>query len=381
MLALAGAVGLREAQISVTPTVVDVSIGSLQSQRSYTLRVHPASVDLDAIARLDHLVQGVLDGRLDVPGALAALEEARARPLRHPWPFAIGGYALAGSALAPVLGGSTRDAAAAALVGLAVGVLVVSTRLVVRTEPIIVPIAAVAAGFGSYALAQLFEVTPDLVALAALVTLLPGMTLTIGMRELATEHLQSGVANTANALVQLLGLVFGVEIGRSIAVTWFGSVGQTAPSPAFSSWHLLAAVAAGLAFTFTLRARYRDAYVMCAATVLALVANELGAALFGNQAAAFVAALAIGVVGTVAGARLRRSPLVFIVPGVLMLVPGSAGYNSVLRLVTDQTINGITAGFDTFVTAISIAYGLMVSSVVLPRRFTRLEARGAPTGR
>jgi uncharacterized membrane protein YjjB (DUF3815 family) len=72
---------------------------------------------------------------------------------------------------------------------------------------------------------------------------------------------------------------------------------------------------------------------------------------------------------------MRRSPLVFIVPGVLMLVPGSAGYNSVLKLVTDQTINGITAGFDTFVTAISIAYGLMVSAVLLPRSFTSL----APT--
>jgi uncharacterized membrane protein YjjB (DUF3815 family) len=199
------------------------------------------------------------------------------------------------------------------------------------------------------------------------------MTLTIGMRELATEHLQSGVANTASALVQLLGLVFGVEIGRSIAVNWLGPVGQVAPEPTFSGWQLLVAIAAGLAFTLTLRARSRDAFVMCAATVLALVANEAGAALFGNQAAAFVAALAIGVVGNLAGARLRRSPLVFIVPGVLMLVPGSAGYNSVLQLVTDQTISGITAGFDTFVTAISIAYGLMVSTVVLPRRSTRID--------
>jgi uncharacterized membrane protein YjjP (DUF1212 family) len=145
------------------------------------------------------------------------------------------------------------------------------------------------------------------------------MTLTIGMRELATEHLQSGVANTASALVQLLGLVFGVEIGRSIAVNWLGPVGQVAPEPRFSGWQLLVAIAAGLAFTLTLRA------------------------------------------------------LVFIVPGVLMLVPGSAGYNSVLQLVTDQTISGITAGFDTFVTAISIAYGLMVSTVVLPRRSTRID--------
>jgi hypothetical protein len=33
-------------------------------------------------------------------------------------------------------------------------------------------------------------------------------------------------------------------------------------------------------------------------------------------------------------------------------------------------ICGISAGFDTFVTAMSIAYGLMVSTLVLPRRFT-----------
>ena len=103
-------------------------------------------------------------------------------------------------------------------------------------------------------LAQLgLDATPDLVTLAALVTFLPGMTLTIGMRELATEHLQSGVANTASALVQLLGLVFGVEIGRSIAVNWFGAVDQVAPDATFSGWQLLAAVAAGLAFTLTLR--------------------------------------------------------------------------------------------------------------------------------
>ena len=76
---------------------------------------------------------------------------------------------------------------------------------------------------------------------------------------------------------------------------------------------------------------------------------------------------------------LRRSALVFIVPGVLMLVPGSAGFTSALQLLTDQTVSGITAAFDTFVTAMSIAYGLMVSAAILPRRFTQVAPRKAPT--
>jgi uncharacterized membrane protein YjjB (DUF3815 family) len=204
--------------------------------------------------------------------------------LRRPWPILLAAYAVAGTALTPVLGGGWREAVTAALVGLIVEAVAIATRGVVRAEPIAAPIAAVSASFSATALAKLgINASPDLVTLAALVTFLPGMTLTIGMRELASEHLQSGVANTASALVQLLGLVFGVEIGRSIALNWFGPVGQIAPHPGFNGWHLLAAIAAGLAFTLTLRARYSDAYIMCAATVLAHVANETGAALFGSR--------------------------------------------------------------------------------------------------
>ena len=65
--------------------------------------------------------------------------------------------------------------------------------------------------------------------------------------------------------------------------------------------------------------------------------------------------LAVGLVGGLIGSVLRRSPLVFIVPGVLMLVPGSAGFDSVLQLLDNQTVSGITAAFDTFVTDNSLS--------------------------
>jgi uncharacterized membrane protein YjjB (DUF3815 family) len=58
---------------------------------------------------------------------------------------------------------------------------------------------------------------------------------------------------------------------------------------------------------------------------------------------------------------------------VLILVPGSAGFNSALQLLTNQTVSGVTTAFDTFVTAMSIAYGLMVANIVAPRTFTGEE--------
>jgi len=47
---------------------------------------------------------------------------------------------------------------------------------------------------------------------------------------------------------------------------------------------------------------------------------------------------------------------------------------NVSQLLTNQTVSGMTAGFDTFVTAIPIAYGLMIPAIVLPRRFTQIIA-------
>jgi uncharacterized membrane protein YjjP (DUF1212 family) len=371
VLALARSLELAGAQVSATPTLVEVSLGSIPYQRTFTVRVRPAAVDLDAIARIDDLVQDVLAGRLSVEGALAALVDIESQPLERPWPVLLAAYGIAGAALTPVLGGGWPEIAAAAVVGLLVGAVALPATRAARTEPMAAPLAAVTASFCSATIVHLgLDASPNIVTLAALVTFLPGMRLTIGMRELSSEHLQSGVANTANALVQLLGLVVGVEVGRSVAESWFGATGAVVTDTAFAGSHLLAAIAAGLAFTLTLRAQSRDAWMMCTATVLALTANAAGSALFGDQAGVFVATLAVGLVGGLIGSGLRRSPLVFIVPGVLMLVPGSAGFDSVLQLLDNQTVSGITAAFDTFVTTVSIAYGLMVSAVVLPGRFS-----------
>jgi uncharacterized membrane protein YjjP (DUF1212 family) len=381
LLALAASFGLAGAEVSATPTLVEVSLGPLAGQRSYSLRVRPSPVDLDAIARLDDLVQDVLDGRVDAEATLAVLAEIEGRPLDRPIPLLLAAYAVAGVALTPVLGGGWREAGGAALVGLVVGAIALSTRRTARAEPMVAPLAAVAASFSAALLAELgLDLSADLVTLAALVTLLPGMTLTIGMRELSTEHLQSGVANTASALVQLFGLAFGVAVGRSVASSWFGDVSASGPDPASIVVQLAAAFLAALAFTVTLRARSRDALVMGAATCLALGANEVAATIFGDEAAVFVAAVVVGVAGGLVGMLFRRSPLVFVVPGVLMLVPGSAGFSSVLLLLTDQTVNGITAGFDTFVAALSIAYGLMVSTVLLPRRLRTVVPRPPGAG-
>ena len=78
--------------------------------------------------------------------------------------------------------------------------------------------------------------------------------------------------------------------------------------------------------------------------------------------------MVVGVAGNLFDRVLHRSPLVFIVPGILLLVPGSLGFESAARLLSGDTIAGVDVGVDTVVTALAIVYGLVVSAAVMPER-------------
>jgi uncharacterized membrane protein YjjP (DUF1212 family) len=363
---LGQAVG-RKVAIFATPTLIEVAIGSFPSQRTSAIRVSPQPVDLDFIGRLDNLVERVRQQRLTPSDALAELTALQ--PLRRPWPMVIGAYALAGTAVIPALEGGWRESLAAALVGLGVGAVVVAGRQRENTRAIVAPFAAIVASLGCAVLAEAgFAISVEVATLGALVALLPGMVLTIGMRELATNHLQSGMANSAVAFVQLVGLVFGVAVGSSIALAWFGLSPLHAPEAFGLQVKLGAALLAGVAFTVTLNGRRRDTPWACGATVLAILADAAMTPLIGEVAAVFAAALAVGLAGNVFALLRRRSALIVIVPGILMLVPGSLGYESAARLLADDTLGGVTAAVDTLVTTLSIVYGLIVSAAVLPSR-------------
>jgi uncharacterized membrane protein YjjP (DUF1212 family) len=152
--ALATALGLEDAQISATPTLVDVSLGAVPYQRSFTLRVRPTAVDPDAIARLDDLVQDILAGRVE-PTRRSRGCTIETRPLTRR-PVRLGAYALAGAAVAPVLGGGWREDLASGIVGLFVGAIALAARkAAVQAAPMLAPLATVAASSSAALIAEI----------------------------------------------------------------------------------------------------------------------------------------------------------------------------------------------------------------------------------
>jgi uncharacterized membrane protein YjjB (DUF3815 family) len=80
----------------------------------------------------------------------------------------------------------------------------------------------------------------------------------------------------------------------------------------------------------------------------------------------FVAAFAVGIASS-AYERWRRRPApVVLVPGILLLVPGSIGYRSVSSLMDRDTLAGIDTAFTMIITAVALVAGLLIAGVVAP---------------
>jgi uncharacterized membrane protein YjjB (DUF3815 family) len=59
---------------------------------------------------------------------------------------------------------------------------------------------------------------------------------------------------------------------------------------------------------------------------------------------------------------------VFLVPGILLLVPGSVGMRSLTALMEREVISGIETAFRMVVIAVSIVAGILIANVIGPRR-------------
>jgi uncharacterized membrane protein YjjB (DUF3815 family) len=55
-----------------------------------------------------------------------------------------------------------------------------------------------------------------------------------------------------------------------------------------------------------------------------------------------------------------------LVPGILMLVPGSIGFRSLSSFLERRTLAGIETAFSMILTAVALAAGLLIAGVIAP---------------
>jgi uncharacterized membrane protein YjjB (DUF3815 family) len=270
-------------------------------------------------------------------------------------------------AVCQFLGGGWHEIVVATVLGLGLGLLAIYAASHARVNRIFESLAALLISATAIGLARLVGPMSVFVAtLAGLIVLMPGLLLTTAITELATRHLASGTLRLGSAFMTLLGIVFGVALGTRVGTMLFGEPASAIPATLGGVAPYVAVVLAAAASVVILRADPRDAPRIIAAGVLGVLSGRFGAAKLGLELGMFVAAFAV-TMASAAYERWRNRPApVVLVPGILLLVPGSIGYLSVSSLMQRNTVAGIDTAFTMVLTAVSLVAGLLIAGIIAP---------------
>jgi uncharacterized membrane protein YjjB (DUF3815 family) len=278
-------------------------------------------------------------------------------------------YGVVSGAATEFLGGGGREVAIAAVLGLGVGIFALLASGRPRVGRVFEPVAAFLVSAGALGLAKTGGPVSVLIAtLGGLIVLLPGLTLTVAMSELATRNLASGTARISGAFLTFLAIAFGVALGNRVGGAAFGAA-PAATSAQLPEWlALVAVVAAGLGFVVVLRADRRDAAWIVAIGSLGVLGGRAGAATLGVELGTFAGALSVGLASSAYAWLSHRPAAVVSVPGILLLVPGSVGFRGLTSLMERQAVTGIETIFSMILTAMALVAGLLIAAVIAPEK-------------
>ncbi|HET6604697.1 MAG TPA: threonine/serine exporter family protein [Xanthomonadaceae bacterium] len=371
--AVASRLGLQ-CQIWSNPTGFIVSFADPEAMAgtgeiTRVVRLEPGEVDLYKTAATDAIAERVLAGELEVSDGWHELR-ALDRPQPGLWRVLnAASFGLAAACVAGLLRTRWADIVAAAAIGTLIGILFALGAKRPRLAEALDAVAALLAAFLATAIAAFIEpLALKSVVVAALIVLLPGLTLTVAVGELSSQHWVAGTARFAGAMTVLLKLAFGTVAATQLA-HWLGWVPMEPVPAAPPDWLEWAALAVGsLAFAVLFRAQLRDYPLVMASAWLGYLTSRFASLALGNEAGVFLAGLVVSAAANMYARAANRPGALVRVPGIILLVPGSIGFRSLSFVFERDVFLGLDAGFTLVSILVALVAGSLFGNVLVPPR-------------
>ncbi len=372
--AVATRLGLRcEPWANPTGLILSFSESEPSETRANTtqvIRLAPGDVDLRKLCAVDAIAEAVLRGDTSIAEAMAQLQALDTPGTRLERGLGILSFGLTSAAVAILFRGSWVDAAVAGGIGLMIGLLYALGAQRARLSESLELIAALMTTLIAAFVATFWlPLSLKTVIVAALIVLVPGLTLTNAVSELTSQQLVAGTARFAGALASLLKLAFGSMIGAQLAVllqwTPLEHVDFVAV-PGWSEW--LAVLTAAAAFAILFKAAWRDWPWVMLAVILAYVSTRLAGLWLSGSGAVFVASVVITVVSNAYARWANRPGALIRVPGIILMVPGSVGFRGVSSMLEQNIALGLDTAMHLTLILVALVGGMLIGNVLVPAR-------------
>ena len=161
--------------------------------------------------------------------------------------------------------------------------------------------------------------------LSGLIVLVPGLTLTTAISELATRHLVSGTSRMMAAGTAFLLIAFGVAVGNQLGHTLLGRPVEAGPVQLPFWTELLAFVVAVGCLIALFRAPLRSTPAILATTTIAYFGGREASLLLGPEIGVFFGAFGAAVAANLYARRFDRPAWVPLVRGSCSWCRGASG--------------------------------------------------------
>lgn len=369
---LLGAVLARRgasARFFSSPTALFASFGTPESLKTGLVRVEPGEMDLSRLSEIDALAHRIIEDGLPLADANAELVRIVSRPHKRGMLANVAAFGLAAGCAARLFGGGLAESAVAGGIGLLVGVVVSLFGASPATARVTDPVAAFLCSLLALVASRLVApIRVEVATVAGLIVLLPGLSLTIALNELSSRHLIAGTSRLFGAGIVFLQLAFGVAMGARLG-SFAPLLTEPAARPDPPGWTIVPALAGtAVALHMLFRGRLRDTGFVLVSGAAAYLGARVGTDWLGAELGAFVGALLLGTFANLVARLQDRPAVVTIVPGLMLLVPGSLGLRSLESLLANDVVTGVATAFSMVLVAVAIVAGLLLSNVAVPPR-------------
>lgn len=353
-----------------TPTSITASFKTdNKSEDTRMERLSPGKVNLSKLRHVDQTVDSVVEDKMTIIEGTELIEKIlHKEPLYNNFLVTIS-YGLISCGVSIFLKGSWEDAFLSFILGIIVGLF----SETVKQERI----DSIREGIISYFITLIALISTlisphlntNIVTLSSLIVLVPGLMLTTSMGELASQNLTSGTARLIGSFMILLKISFGVYIATQTAM-YLGISPQTTSITNYSIFiiiPMLIMVAIGLSFTF--QARKSDIPWIILAAVLSYFSSNFFAHISSEAAGPFLSGTVIAAASNVFSRSLKRPAMIFLLPAIILLVPGSIGFKGINLVFNKDLLAGVDSIFSMALIGISLVSGTYFGSLLVkPRR-------------
>ena len=323
-------------------------------------------LDLAKLPKLDEIVDKIVSGNLSIGEAESRLQELD--KLKDPYGnLVVGlGYVALGAGIAGLFSGSWLDVIFSALLSIVVYLMVWLGGNKGGWIADLIPFStALVAGVLATLLKHAFpELNYVLVTLSAIIVLVPGYSVSIGIAEIVNNHVVSGLTNLVSGLVYLFKQFIGAWLAFSIlnAIWAMPTTAGASPVDPTWLWVFVPAIFIGLIIVFQTAPRYVVwAFISCTIGYLGV---EYGGDWLGSNMGNLIGAALVGVFANTWEWKMEKPGSIVLLPAITVLVSGSIGFRGLVA-----TAQGNTAGtaqfMDMFLIAITLTAGLVIANIIV----------------